>query len=256
VGAIEKIFSIAAAAFAQPTCAFDDLVLEEPLSGPSGIVLPRLDGGYGTSFSFSVAPVSTPVTPICASNAHRRSWITNAGFGVRYGHNRHRHHKAQRSRAAKEGKNSSDDIISDLGFSLIIAPCLIAKSRHKTTVNFDEDQNMPRLIEQRYPLECRCGSKTRHAGNLRSIAKMAREGRSAASRCRRLRPWCSRGGAAAGSVFGFAPCFVVEIGGICRFAGMRNNGSVGLLPPPSSKRTRVSRQALRCTSVTLGRRGW
>ena len=148
------------------------------------------------------------------------------------------------------------DIISDLGFSLIIASCLIAKSRHKTTVNFDEDQNMPRLIEQRYPLECRCGSKTRHAGNLRSIAKMAREGRSAASRCRRLRPWCSRGGAAAGSVFGFAPCFVVEIGGICRFAGMRNNGSVGLLPPPSSKRTRVSRQALRCTSVTLGRRGW
>ena len=53
MGAIEKIFSIAAAAFAQPTCAFDDLVLEEPLSGPSGIVLPRLDGGYGTSFSFS-----------------------------------------------------------------------------------------------------------------------------------------------------------------------------------------------------------
>jgi hypothetical protein len=47
-----------------------------------------------------IAPVLTLIAPIRASNAHGRSWITDAGLRIRYGHNRHWHYKAERSHAA------------------------------------------------------------------------------------------------------------------------------------------------------------
>jgi len=54
-----------------------------------------------------IAPVLTSITPICASNAHGRGWITNAGLGICCGHDRHWHYKAQHSRTAKKGKSPS-----------------------------------------------------------------------------------------------------------------------------------------------------
>ena len=54
-----------------------------------------------------IAPVLTSITPICASNAHGRGWITNAGLGICCGHDRHWHYKAQRSCSAKKGKSPS-----------------------------------------------------------------------------------------------------------------------------------------------------
>jgi hypothetical protein len=56
---------------------------------------------------FLLAPVPPPITPVHASNAHGRAWLSDAGLGIHCSHNRHWHCKAQRSRNAKKGKNPS-----------------------------------------------------------------------------------------------------------------------------------------------------
>src|SRR6266436_1808744 len=55
-------------------------------------------------FFLLIAPVSTPIR---ASNAHGGEWITNAGLGIRCGHQRRRHREARRNREPKQGKNPS-----------------------------------------------------------------------------------------------------------------------------------------------------
>jgi hypothetical protein len=52
-----------------------------------------------SSFFLLVAPISTPITPIHASNAYGRGWTTNAGLGIGGSHHR-RHGEARRNREA------------------------------------------------------------------------------------------------------------------------------------------------------------
>jgi hypothetical protein len=52
-----------------------------------------------------IAPILTSITPIRAGNAHGLAWITNAGLGIRCGHNRNWHCNAERSRRAQKHKS-------------------------------------------------------------------------------------------------------------------------------------------------------
>ena len=77
-----------------------------PFSGPQ--VIAQIVRRSELVFLFLlIAPVLTSITPVRASNAHGRGWITNAGLGIRCGDDRHWHSKAQRSRSAKKGKTPS-----------------------------------------------------------------------------------------------------------------------------------------------------
>jgi hypothetical protein len=56
---------------------------------------------------FLLTAIATPITPVYAGNAHRRSGTTNDRLGIRRSHYRRRHREARRHRKPQKGKNPS-----------------------------------------------------------------------------------------------------------------------------------------------------
>jgi hypothetical protein len=72
-------------------------------------------------FLLFVAAITTPITPIHASNTRRRGRISNASFGMRCGHHGHWHCDVDATAKPARAKTLRRKIISVLIFSVIKA---------------------------------------------------------------------------------------------------------------------------------------